>query len=280
MSPGDQSQEGTLVEGTLRGDDSHLELQVSDATALGSPSGRQLANGVASALAARGLTVTVAVPDGALVTMGSVRSSWLSRRLTGSRHMRVARLRLVLALLPLWNRRARASALSPVPLPSPTLLPLAPTFRRRRRHPVTTTHDPQGGGRPRLVHAPGPAPWPGDRQRVFHLGRAVTTIGSANDADLCLEGLAEHHAEIRRNTADEFVFVQLSRSHGSRVNGEHASQHLLRTSTRIEMGDWTLSYYREEFADHGRPYGGRVGGEFGHQRPQAPRRPLRKPLER
>ena len=32
-----------------------------------------------------------------------------------------------------------------------------------------------------------------------------------------------------------------------------------------------MSFYREEYADHGRPYGGRVGGEIGHQRPQPPR---------
>ena len=46
---------------------------------------------------------------------------------------------------------------------------------------------------------------------------------------------------------------------------------LLRTGARIELGPWTLLYAREEHADHGRPYGGRIGGELGHQRPQ-PRR--------
>ena len=33
-----------------------------------------------------------------------------------------------------------------------------------------------------------------------------------------------------------------------------------------------MSFYREEYADHGRPYGGRAGGEIGHQRPQPARR--------
>ena len=37
-----------------------------------------------------------------------------------------------------------------------------------------------------------------------------------------------------------------------------------------------MSFYREEYADHGRPYGGRIGGEIGHQRPQ-PARHLRDP---
>ncbi len=104
----------------------------------------------------------------------------------------------------------------------------------------------------------------------------MTTIGSAPDADLRLDGLAERHAEIRRNAADEFYLVQLSPVRDSFVNGKRTDgRHLLRTSMRIEFADWTLSYYREEYADHGRPYGGRVGGEIGHQRPQEPREPIR-----
>jgi predicted GNAT family acetyltransferase len=37
------------------------------------------------------------------------------------------------------------------------------------------------------------------------------------------------------------------------------------------MGAWRLVFARDEFADHGRPYGGRNGGEGAHQRRQAPR---------
>ena len=33
-----------------------------------------------------------------------------------------------------------------------------------------------------------------------------------------------------------------------------------------------MVYAREEYADHGRPYGGRVGGEVGHQKAQPPLR--------
>lgn len=143
-----------------------------------------------------------------------------------------------------------------------------------RGRPRRTT--PDHGGRPRLIFAPRPTPWPGEKQRVFHLLPAVTTIGSAPDADLRLDGLAERHAEIRRNAADEFYLVQLSPVRDSFVNGKRTDgRHLLRTSMRIEFADWTLSYYREEYADHGRPYGGRVGGEIGHQRPQEPREPIR-----
>ena len=296
---------GHTVEGTLRGDKSALELRLSDPNALVGGAALKLARGLADAVAAHGVTLTVVGPDGPLATLGSVRSTWVQRRLTGSRHMRVGGLRAVLPLLRLRGGGDAAPMLSPIPVPPPTLLPLAPTMRRRRLLPITTTHDPEGGGRPRLVFAPGPFVWPDDPRRIFDLRPDVTTIGSAPTADLRLDGLAEEHAEIRRTAADEFVFVQLSGTHASFLNGERllkgqplqnveplqngtgqngtgprgttdgSRRRLLRTGTRVELGQWTLSYYREEFADHGRPYGGRVGGEIGHQRPQPPRKPLR-----
>lgn len=133
---------------------------------------------------------------------------------------------------------------------------------------VTTTHDPRGGGNPRLIFAMGGEAQPGTEQRQFELLSGVTVIGSGADADLRLEGLEEYHAEIRRDPADEYIYVDLGTSTGSRVDGQPVSEQALRTGDRIEMGNWTVSYYREEFADHGRPYGGRQGGEFSHQQPQ------------
>jgi hypothetical protein len=68
---------------------------------------------------------------------------------------------------------------------------------------------------------------------------------------------------------DEYVVLDAgaeTRVHGAPV-GRGA---LLRTGARIDVGAHALSYYREEHADHGRPFGGRVGGELGHQRPQPP----------
>jgi hypothetical protein len=47
---------------------------------------------------------------------------------------------------------------------------------------------------------------------------------------------------------------------------------ILRTGARFTMGGWTFVYARDEFADHGRPYGGREGGEGTYQ-PQQPERP-------
>jgi hypothetical protein len=84
------------------------------------------------------------------------------------------------------------------------------------------------------------------------------------DADLRLAGLGEHHAEVRRDEFDEYIYVDLGTSAGSRVDGTTVGSRALHTGDRIELGTWTLS--REEFADHGGPYGGRQGGEFSLQR--------------
>jgi hypothetical protein len=148
--------------------------------------------------------------------------------------------------------------------------PLAPTFLRRPRR-VSTTHDPEGGGRPRLITAPGSHPRPWDTQAVFHLRDDVTTIGSEEGCDVRLPGLAPRHAEVRHDERDEFVLVRLSAPGDTLVNGAAVDTAVLRTASRVQMGAWTMSFYREEYADHGRPYGGRIGGELGHQRAQPPR---------
>jgi FHA domain len=138
---------------------------------------------------------------------------------------------------------------------------------------VTTTHDPRGGGRPRLIFSLGGIALAGSGQREFDLLPGVTIIGSGADADLRLDGLDQHHAEVRRDAADEYIYVDLASSTGSRVDGQPAGEQVLGTGTRIELGRWTLSYYREEFADHGRPYGGRQGGELSIQPAQEEPRP-------
>lgn len=123
-----------------------------------------------------------------------------------------------------------------------------------------TTHDPRGGGRPRLIFAFGGTARPHASQREFDLLPGVTVIGSGQDADLRLEGLAARHAEIRRDERDEYVYTDLGSEAPGRVDGQVVSGKPLRTGDRIELGDWTLSYFREEFADHGLPFGGRHGG--------------------
>ena len=104
----------------------------------------------------------------------------------------------------------------------------------------------------------------------------VTKIGSDAACDIRLAGLDPFEAEVRHEAADEFVVVRLGRPGNTRVNGARVDTALLRTASRLEIGRWTMSFYREEYADHGRPHGGRIGGELGHQRRQ-PARPLPPP---
>ena len=258
------------VTGALTGSGSSLELRVSDPYVFAGRSDARSVRSIARGLATHGVSVTVMMPSGPLVTLGAARVPWWQRPVTGSRHVRLERGPRLWSLAR-GRARGRAAALPTARLAPPsTVWPLAPTFLRRRRT-VSTTHDPAGGGNPRLIMAPSPAPLPGERQEVFALTRAVTTIGSAPDCDIRLPGLAPRHAEVRHDGRDEFVLVRLSGAGPTRVNGAPVVTSVLRTASRVQLGEWSLSFYREVYADHGRPYGGRIGGELGHQRPQPPR---------
>jgi hypothetical protein len=259
------------VHGLLTGTGRRLRLAVDDPSAFAGRGDSAGVRAFADVLAGRELTVTVTSGDAELLTLGAVRSSWWQRRLTGSRHMRVGGGRGVWAAVRARSRASSGEGLLPdaALAPPPTLVPVAPTFRRRPSH-VTTTHATYGGGDPRLVLAPRESEWPGDRQPAFRLRRDVVTIGSAEDCNVCLPGLEPVHAEVHHEEDDEFFVVAAGGD--TRVNGERVERHLLRTASRLGVGPWTLTFYREEYADHGRPYGGRVGGEIGHQRPQPARR--------
>ena len=74
---------------------------------------------------------------------------------------------------------------------------------------MTTTHDPHGGGRPRLIFALGGTAPQQASQREFDLLPGITVIGSGPDADLRLKGLDARHAEIRRDDRDEYIYVDL-----------------------------------------------------------------------
>lgn len=134
--------------------------------------------------------------------------------------------------------------------------------------PVTTTHDPYGGGRPRLIFSSGGIVTPAHKPREFDLLRGITTIGSSEDSDLVLDGVAPRHAEIHRDAADEYLFIPLAGHQLATVNGRQMAQLLLRSGSRLELGSFVLTFFREEFADHGRPFGGRQGGEGSVQRHQ------------
>ena len=144
-----------------------------------------------------------------------------------------------------------------------TLLPLAPTFRRRPRQ-VTTTHAAYGRGDPRLILAPREDPWPGDRQPVFRLRRDVVTIGSDERCNVCLPGLQPLHAEVpHHDQDDEFWVVDLGDAPGQQGAGRpQAAAHGL-AGPGGTLDDDVLPRMRRPAV-----YGGRVGGEVGHQRPQ------------
>jgi hypothetical protein len=265
---------GRNISGSVRSDGSHIEVLIDTVPSVSVRRTTPLLRRVAAGLARQGLTVSVHGPDGTLITLGAVRSRVRDRLVTRSRHVRVQSLRQVLRLA---SRPAQTtSRLSLADLtPLPTVLPLAPTFGRLPRR-ITTTHDPNGGGSPRLFFAADSRLGLGTR--VFYLKKAGTTIGSGQDCTLLLEGLEDVQAEIRRNDDDEYVVVQHGTPGRCRLNGRVVeSQQLLRTGSRLELGRWTMSYFRSEEADHGRPYGGRIGGELGYQRSQ--RTPTYRPVD-
>lgn len=84
---------------------------------------------------------------------------------------------------------------------------------------VTPTHDPHGGGHPRLVFWRSDVDATLDNQCVFQLLPGASTIGGCPDADLRLEGLHDQHGEVRRDTEDEYVYVHLDPDGTTTVDG-------------------------------------------------------------
>jgi hypothetical protein len=262
------------VTGELSGRGRELELRVSDPVFFAGRQDAGRVRGLATALAGLGIRLSVTTGGHTLLELGATRAGWLHRRLTGSPYLRVAGLRGAIAGL----RGHGSSAAGVLPgrelLPPTTLFPLAPTFRRPPRAPVTTTHDPRRGGSPRLVLAVGQDGRPGDGRVVFPLRAERTTIGSDHSCDLRLSGLAPLQAVVVHDEDDELVLVDQCHAGTTRVDGLLIERKILRTGNRIELGSWTLVYWRAEYADHGRPFGGRIGGELGHQQPQPGRHRL------
>jgi len=261
--------EGETATGHLSGTNGRLRLDIDNPGLLAGAGDSVTVRGVAQELAAHGITVEVRHDGVHLVTIGAVSAPWWQRRATGSRRIRVGSWRGVWTSL--RSRASQREAVLPTAeaLPPPTMLPLAPTFARYPRRRVTTTHTPSGSGAPRLVlkkeHV-----WDGERQPVFWLSRAMTTIGSSTSCDIVLPNIEPLHTLVLHDDSDEYVLESCgpeTRVHGGVV--ETAAT--LRTGARIDIGTHSLSFYREEYADHGRPYGGREGGEIGHQRNQPPR---------
>ncbi len=268
-----EAPDGQRARGRLRGRDNRLTLEIDHPGLFAGGRDAPVVRRAAESLAARGIAVRVEHEGRHLVTLGDVSAPWWQRRATGTRRIRIGSLRGA------WtSARSRASAGGPVlpdasSVPPATLFPIAPTFARRVRRAPGTTHDPAHGGGARLVAiGDGHGRRPGQRPGVHWLDAEETTIGSGPDCDVVLTGLAPHHATVVHDELDEYRVVPASAVAAVRVHGARVpDSQLLRTGARMELGGHTLGFYREEFADHGRPYGGRIGGEAGHQRPQPPR---------
>lgn len=259
------------VTGTVTGSGNRLEVRVSDSAYFAGTSDVAPLRRLAATLAGQGITVAVFAGETVLLEMGDVQASWWQRRLTRSAHLRVASVRGGYTGLVGRMRGVGADAVLPGRelLPPQTLFPIAPTFGQIRRT-VTTTHDRNRGGNPRLLLSTSNRRLPADGRIIFPLRGRATTIGSDLSCDICLDGLEPLHAEVLHDDNDELVLRDRSGAGTTLVNGAPARDgRVLRTGSRINVGDWVLAYRRAEYADHGRPYGGRVGGEAGHQRTQA-----------
>lgn len=255
------------VTGDLTGSGRELELRVSDPVFFAGRRDASQVRGVAAALAELGLRVSVVSGGHTLLELGATGTGWVQRRLTGSPHLRIAGARGILA-----GVRGARSGGRVLPgrelLPPTTMFPLAPTFRRGPAAPVTTTHDPRRGGNPRLVLVVGSSRRPEDNRVVHPLRGETTTLGSDRSCDVRLAGIAAQQAVVIHDEDDELVLVDLAGDGTTRVNGVPVERRILRSGSRIELGSWTFAYWRAEYADHGRPYGGRIGGELGHQKSQ------------
>ncbi len=134
----------------------------------------------------------------------------------------------------------------------------------------TTTHAAWGAGNPRLRITRD------DERTEFALSDDVVRIGSAEDNELRLADTDPVHATITHDDRDEYVLTlhgegETNASLG--VDATHADENseTLRTRSALHGGSVDPGVAREEFADHGRPYGGRAGGEYSDQPLQPPR---------
>jgi hypothetical protein len=266
-----ETADGRTVDGSVRGDGRRLRLEVADPTAFASLADAPAVAGIAEALAMRGLVLDVMEGPGQrpLLSLGAVRAPWWQRRITGSSRISLGGWRALRApsrvrLRELAGRVQGRESAGGI-LPPGTPLPLAPTFARRVRVRPTGTNDPARGGQPRLVLVRD-AYQPGERQPIYWLGEGSCRIGSGADCEIRLPRLRELHAEVIHDANDEFVVV--AHAPATYVHGAPAIRAVLRTGARLQVGEWTLAFARAEYADHGRPFAGRVGGELGHQRPQ------------
>lgn len=276
---GDDSRPALVGSVSAAGTDITVALRDGAVLFPGTRTGLALARSVGAELARLGLTVSLKTRHGVVGTAGAVRPPWFQSIFTRSPHLRVGSLSALFAL----RRDGRRSDAQPVTLPPTTLFPIVPAIQRRVRRQLTTTHYVRGSGRPRLIFTVSSGKWDGRAPREFTLRPDLTVIGSSESADLVLPGLDAVHARIVHDDRDEFVLYVTGdepQTHHPVLLDRPRAGRVLRTGALIDLGPWRLAFFREEFADHGRPFGGRVGGEFSVQRSQPERRTVAPPKQR
>lgn len=135
----------------------------------------------------------------------------------------------------------------------------------------TTTHAEWGAGDPRLLISRE------DDRSVHHITTDTVRIGRADGNELRLPDTDPVHATVAHDERDEYVLTlhgagEMNANPQSAATADGDRTEILRTGARFTAGPWTLVFSRDEFADHGRPFGGREGGELDDQPPQ-PARP-------
>lgn len=136
----------------------------------------------------------------------------------------------------------------------------------RRPADATTTHAAWGSGDPHLLVSRE------DVRKVFPLTADETRIGSAPDCELVLDDADPVHATIVHDDRDEYVLTMHGAGEMNAWSEDDTRTEILRTGARFTVAGWSLVFMRDEYADHGRPWGGREGGELSDQPPQ-PQRP-------
>ncbi|MFC4137498.1 FHA domain-containing protein [Microbacterium sp. GCM10011525] len=135
----------------------------------------------------------------------------------------------------------------------------------RRPANAMTTHAEWGAGDPHLRVTR-------EDTRLEHpLSLDETRIGSDAGNDLVLDGADPVHATIVHDERDEYVLTLHGEGEMNALPEGDSRTEILRTGARFTIADWTLVFMREEYADHGRPFGGREGGELSDQPPQSER---------
>lgn len=256
--------DGGTINGTIAAAGTEIVVTADNADLfrVGPRAGMDAIREFAKTLNEHGVSVSLASAEGTIVSFGAVKASAAQRLVTRSAHIKPGHVSAWASLL-----RGGKGATAPSLVPPGTPFPLSPTFQRHYRMRPTTTHYTRGGGRPRLLFVRDSETWDGRPASQFDLTGEKTVIGGGSDADLTLSGLLPAHATITHTDDDEYILTAEGPVGGSANLGAEPF-YTLRTGARVSIGDWRLVYVREEYADHGRPYGGREGGELAYQRPQ------------